>query len=113
MTVLEEVSMGNVYSVLSLTANQHTIVAAHENGSIKVWSNDVLMKSMQTHNGSILSICMEGKWLFTGGWDKTVSVQELMVNEFHVDAMAYWFNILWFCRNSFVLLARKAFCWIC
>ncbi|KAJ0024644.1 hypothetical protein Pint_08107 [Pistacia integerrima] len=80
---------------------------------LQVWSNDVLMKSMQTHNGSILSICMEGKWLFTGGWDKTVSVQELMVNEFHVDAMAYWFNILWFCRNSFVLLARKAFCWIC
>ncbi|XP_031281641.1 uncharacterized protein LOC116140158 isoform X2 [Pistacia vera] len=36
LTVLEEVSMGNVYSVLSLTANQHTIVAAHENGSIKV-----------------------------------------------------------------------------
>ncbi|KAJ0024647.1 hypothetical protein Pint_08108 [Pistacia integerrima] len=54
---------------------------------LQVWSNDVLMKSMQTHNGSILSICMEGKWLFTGGWDKTVSVQELMVNEFHVDAI--------------------------
>lgn len=36
LTVLEEGSMGNVYSVLSLIANQHTIVAAHENGSIKV-----------------------------------------------------------------------------
>lgn len=36
LTVLEEVCMGNVYSILSLTANQHILVAAHENGSIKV-----------------------------------------------------------------------------
>lgn len=33
------------------------------------------MKSMQLHEGAIFATRMEEKLLFTGGWDKTVSVQ--------------------------------------
>lgn len=42
---------------------------------LQVWRNDVFMKTTQPHNGAIFAISMEGKWLFTGGWDKTVNVQ--------------------------------------
>ncbi|KAL5843968.1 hypothetical protein ACOSQ4_009926 [Xanthoceras sorbifolium] len=87
LTVLGEDNSGVVSSVLSLSVDQHTLVASHENGSIKVWRDDVFMKSTQIHSGSIFAICMEGKWLFTGGWDQTVTLQELIGDEFQVDAV--------------------------
>ncbi|KDO80504.1 hypothetical protein CISIN_1g0088202mg, partial [Citrus sinensis] len=52
-----------------------------------VWRNDKFMKSMQTHKGSVFAVFLEGKWLFTGGWDKTVSVQELAGDEFEEDVI--------------------------
>lgn len=42
---------------------------------IQVWRNDMFMKSMQMHKGAVFAIAKEGKWLFTGGWDKTVNIQ--------------------------------------
>ncbi|OWM85120.1 hypothetical protein CDL15_Pgr027907 [Punica granatum] len=47
----------------------------------KIWKNEMLMKSVQSHRGAIFSVSLDGKWLFTGGWDKTVSIQELSDEE--------------------------------
>lgn len=35
----------------------------------------MLIKCKQAHKGAIFAVGMEGKWLFTGGWDKVVNVQ--------------------------------------
>ncbi|KAJ4835484.1 hypothetical protein Tsubulata_029625 [Turnera subulata] len=85
LTVLGQDMPGTIVSVQSLAVNQNILIAACENGHIKVWRNDVFMRSTQLHNGAIFAISMEGKWLFSGGWDKIVNVQELSGDEFHVD----------------------------
>lgn len=72
-------------SVLSLAAHTHTIVAGHENGCIKIWNNDVPLSPISAHPSSIFSICMEGQWLFSGGWNKTVVVQKVSGDESRVD----------------------------
>ncbi|KAK1427437.1 hypothetical protein QVD17_16123 [Tagetes erecta] len=64
-------------SVLSLVAHTNTLVAAHENGRIKIWNKDVPLTPMSTHSSSIFSVYIEGQWLFSGGWNKTVVVQKL------------------------------------
>lgn len=87
LAVLEESGPGKVTSVLSLAAYDQVLAVAHENGSIKIWRNNALLKCAQAHKGAIFSVCLSGKWLFTGGWDKVVSVQELLSDEFHVDAI--------------------------
>ncbi|XP_062101266.1 uncharacterized protein LOC133807123 [Humulus lupulus] len=84
LAVLEEDSSALV-SILSLAVDRHNLVAAFENGSIKVWRNEAFMKSMQLHEGAIFATGMEGKWLFTGGWDKTINIQEISGDEFHVN----------------------------
>lgn len=35
----------------------------------------MFIKCKQAHKGAIFAVGMEGKWLFTGGWDKVVNVQ--------------------------------------
>ncbi|XP_052188251.1 uncharacterized protein LOC127798727 isoform X2 [Diospyros lotus] len=85
LAVLGEDAPGNVTSVLSLAACGDALVVAHENGCMKIWRNDVLQKSIQVHNRAILSVGMEGKWVFTGGWDKVINVQELAGDEFQID----------------------------
>ncbi|KAL3641225.1 hypothetical protein CASFOL_016193 [Castilleja foliolosa] len=85
LAVLGEDSFGNLSSVLSLSAHHNLLFASHENGSVKIWHNDVLVKSTQTHKGAIFSVCTMGKWLFSGGWDKTVNVQEISENVDGVD----------------------------
>ncbi|KAJ9166701.1 hypothetical protein P3X46_021411 [Hevea brasiliensis] len=77
LTVLGEDVPGTVTSVLSLFVSQNQLVAAHENGHLKVWRNDMFLKSMQPHNGAIFAIGMEGRYLFSGGWDKAVNIQEM------------------------------------
>lgn len=50
----------------------------------------MLIKTKQSHKGAIFAVGMEGKWLFTGGWDKVVNVQELIgddSDEFQLDTM--------------------------
>ncbi|CAK9327542.1 unnamed protein product [Citrullus colocynthis] len=85
LAVLGEESSGSLGSVLCLAANMDMLVATHENGSIKVWRNDVLMKTMKLHDGAIFAASMLGKQLVTGGWDKAVNVQELFSNELEID----------------------------
>ncbi|CAI0607487.1 unnamed protein product [Linum tenue] len=86
LTVLGEKDMpGTLSSVLSVTADRNLVISTHENGHLKVWRNDQFMKSAQIHSGAIFSSSMGGGWLFTGGWDKTVNVQELSGDELQVD----------------------------
>ena len=40
----------------------------------------MFMKSIQAHDGAVFAVAMEGKWLFTGGWDKSVNVQVHLQN---------------------------------
>ncbi|XP_047329289.1 uncharacterized protein LOC124932669 [Impatiens glandulifera] len=83
LAVLGEDIPGNVTSVLSLAVHGNFVVASHENGCVKIWSDGTFLESIQAHNGAVFSISMEGKWLFTGGWDKVVIVQELLGDEVH------------------------------
>ncbi|TYH82998.1 hypothetical protein ES332_D02G101400v1 [Gossypium tomentosum] len=75
LTVLGEDMPRAVSTVLSLAADQHTLIATYENGSVKIWRHDVLRKSMQIHNGAIFTVSLDGKWLFTGSWDRTIKAQ--------------------------------------
>ncbi|RVX11646.1 hypothetical protein CK203_015764 [Vitis vinifera] len=101
LTVLGEDTPGNVISVLSLKADHHMLLAAHEDGCLNaprcsimkslakrglIWRNDVFMKSIQAHNGAVFAVGMEGKWLFTGGWDKSVNVQEISGDDLQIEA---------------------------
>ncbi|KAF5818330.1 putative [Myosin heavy-chain] kinase transcription factor WD40-like family [Helianthus annuus] len=82
LAVLGEEDTSTCGSVLSLAAHTHTLVAAHENGHIKVWNKDVpLNPPISAHSSSIFSICMEGQWLFSGGWNKSVVVQKLSLGD--------------------------------
>ncbi|OVA05612.1 Protein translocase subunit SecA [Macleaya cordata] len=86
LAVLGDDTPGNVASVLSLSVEHHMLVAAYESGCVKIWRNDALSRSMQTDGGASLALDMDGKWLFMGGWNKTVSVQEISEDDLHVDA---------------------------
>ncbi|CAH8354565.1 unnamed protein product [Eruca vesicaria subsp. sativa] len=85
LTVLGEETQGIVKSILSLAADDGTLVAAYQNGDIQIWRDDTSMKSMQIQSSAILSVALNGKWLFTGGWDKTVNVQELSGDEISLE----------------------------
>ncbi|GER37718.1 protein translocase subunit SecA [Striga asiatica] len=88
LTVLGEGKFGNVGSVLSLSADRDMLFVGHENGSVKIWHNDVLLKSTQTHKGAVFSVGKNGKWLFSGGWDKSINVQEISEDVSGVDVIA-------------------------
>ncbi|MCL7029140.1 hypothetical protein MKW94_009954, partial [Papaver nudicaule] len=51
----------------------------------KVWWNDVLSSSIQTDTGANLALAMDGRWLFMGGWNKIVNVQELSCDELRIN----------------------------
>ncbi|KAI6690970.1 hypothetical protein NL676_027798 [Syzygium grande] len=85
LAVLGEDIPGSMSPVLSITGERHFLVAVHENGSIKVWKNDVYIKSAKVHNSAIFAVSLEGKWLITGGREKTINIQELSGDELHVD----------------------------
>lgn len=85
LTVLGEETQGIVRSILSLAADEGTLVAAYQNGDIQIWRDETSMKSMQIQSSAILSVALNGKWLFTGGWDKTVNIQEVSGDEISLD----------------------------
>ncbi|WOH02200.1 hypothetical protein DCAR_0521589 [Daucus carota subsp. sativus] len=77
LTVLGEDSPGNMASVLSLSADQNMLVAAYENGHVKVWRDNLLVKSTAAQEGAVFSVCMKAMLIFTGGWSKTVTIQQV------------------------------------
>ncbi|KAK9757272.1 hypothetical protein RND81_01G153000 [Saponaria officinalis] len=77
LAVFSDDKPGTVSSVLCLRAQQNMVIAAYENGHVKIWMNDVLKSSKRIHNGAAHAVAMEENWLFSGGWDKTVKVQEI------------------------------------
>lgn len=38
------------------------------------------MNSQKLHSGAIFAITVQGKYLYTGGWDKKVNIQVLVQN---------------------------------
>ncbi|XP_027148372.1 uncharacterized protein LOC113748960 [Coffea eugenioides] len=77
LAVLEDERPNALSPVRCLVVDGNLLLVAQENGYVMMWYNDVLVKSSQVQNGVLFSINKSGKWLFTGGWDKTVSVLEL------------------------------------
>lgn len=77
LAVIGEGMPGMVSSVLSLQADQDKVIVAHENGCVKIWVNGELKASTQVHSGAIFALSKEEKWVFTGGWDRTLKVQEI------------------------------------
>lgn len=86
LAVLGEEAPGSVCSVFCLAVDENVLVAAHESGLMKIWFDDILVKSAQEHDGAIFSACKE-KWIFTGGWDKTIKVKELSRDGDQIDAV--------------------------
>ncbi|KAI9072793.1 hypothetical protein K1719_045235 [Acacia pycnantha] len=84
LTVLEEDVPREMKAVLSIAVDRHLLVASHESGCIKVWRNDIFMSSKTLHSGAIFAISVQGKFLYTGGWDKKVNIQELAGDEFQL-----------------------------
>ncbi|MQM03931.1 hypothetical protein Taro_036718 [Colocasia esculenta] len=85
LTVLGDDELLKGSSVLSLLLHNQLLVASFDNGSLKMWRNDVLVKSAQIQNGALFAVEMDGKWLFMGGWDKIIHIQELSENESQVE----------------------------
>lgn len=77
---------GGSYPVLSLFVDNHLVLSSYEDGCIKVWRNDVFVKSIKVQKGAIFALHVDSKWMCAGGWDMIVSIQELLEDEFQVDA---------------------------
>ncbi|XP_016569707.1 protein translocase subunit SECA2, chloroplastic isoform X2 [Capsicum annuum] len=87
LAVLGEEAPGSVCSVFCLAVDENVLVAAHENGLMKIWVDDILVKSALEHDCAIFSACKKEKWIFTGGWDKTIKVKELFRDGDQIDAV--------------------------
>jgi preprotein translocase subunit SecA len=59
-------------AVHALTMCNGTLIAVYNNGWLKVWKDDILLKSLQVHNDAIISADAEHDWIFIGSWDKTI-----------------------------------------
>ncbi|KAK1309823.1 hypothetical protein QJS10_CPA08g01067 [Acorus calamus] len=86
LAVLEDDTLGNVSPVLSLSVSCGFIVASHESGCLKIWKNAVIVSSTQSQSGAIFALHMDGKWLFFGGWEKIVAIQELSEDELQIES---------------------------
>ncbi|XP_074366502.1 uncharacterized protein LOC141707313 isoform X1 [Apium graveolens] len=87
LTVLGEDSPGNMASVLSLSADQNMLVAAYENGHVKIWRDNLRLKSTAAQEGAVFSVCMKAMSIFTGGWSKTVMIQQLQGDNNSMDVI--------------------------
>ncbi|TKY74232.1 Myosin heavy chain kinase B [Spatholobus suberectus] len=59
LTVLGEDTPAEMKPILAITVDRHLLVAAYENGCIKVWRNDIFMNSKTLHNGAIFAMSMQ------------------------------------------------------
>ncbi|KAF9609776.1 hypothetical protein IFM89_018224 [Coptis chinensis] len=85
LAVLGEDIPGNVASVLAISVDHDMLAAAHENGCVKLWKNDVFSSSIETQSGAIFALDIKEKLLFLGGRNKTVDVKEISGDELHTD----------------------------
>ncbi|CAA7404517.1 unnamed protein product [Spirodela intermedia] len=83
LAVLEDGGLPKGTSVLSLSVSVagRLLAASYDTGAIKVWRDGRLLKSAQVLDGAIFSVDVDGRWVFAGGWDRTVQVQELSEND--------------------------------
>ncbi|XP_008783321.3 uncharacterized protein LOC103702608 [Phoenix dactylifera] len=85
LSILENETPENLAPVLSLSIDNNLLVSSYENGFLKMWRNDVLVISEQIQSGAIFALHLDKKWLFTGGWDRIISIKELSQNELEMD----------------------------
>lgn len=81
LSVLEDDTPGSIAPVLSVATEANFVVSSYENGSLKIWKDDVIVKSEKLQNGSIYAVKLNGKWLYTGGMSKAINIQELLEDE--------------------------------
>ncbi|KAM3404193.1 hypothetical protein ACQJBY_007339 [Aegilops geniculata] len=81
LSVLEDDAPGSIAPVLSLSTEANFVVSSYENGCLKIWKDDVLVKSEKLQNASIYAVKLNGKWLYTGGMNKAINIQELLEDE--------------------------------
>nr|BAJ99963.1 predicted protein [Hordeum vulgare subsp. vulgare] len=79
--VLEDDAPGSIAPVLSISTEANFVVSSYENGCLKIWKDDVLVKSEKLQNDSIYAVKLNGKWLYTGGLNKAINIQELLEDE--------------------------------
>ncbi|CAM8938805.1 unnamed protein product [Rhodiola kirilowii] len=91
LTVLGEDMLESGSSVLSLSVLDDVLTICQENGCIKVWKNYVFKSSLHVHKGAVFAVSLDGKWLFSGGWDKTVHIQEILDDNGQMDARSVGF----------------------
>ncbi|KAF2930851.1 uncharacterized protein [Oryza sativa Japonica Group] len=85
LSVLEDGTPGSITPVLSISTELDFVVASYENGCLKIWKDDVLVKSEKLQNGAIYAAKLNDKWLYAGGWDKVVNIQELLEDDSEVE----------------------------
>ncbi|KAI0511627.1 hypothetical protein KFK09_012257 [Dendrobium nobile] len=85
LSELSDNTTGGSYPLLSLSVNHHLVISSYEDGCVKVWRNDMFVKSIKIQKGAIFALHVDSKWMCTGGWDMTVSIQELIEDELQVD----------------------------
>lgn len=85
LSVLEDDTLGSIAPVLSISTEGNFVASSYENGYFKIWKNDVLVKSEKLQNGAIYAVKLSGKWLYTGGWDKVINIQELLEDESEIE----------------------------
>ncbi|KAG8044648.1 hypothetical protein GUJ93_ZPchr0393g29138 [Zizania palustris] len=78
LSVLEDGIPGSITPVLSISTEDNLVVSSYENGCLKIWKDGVLVKSLKLQNGAIYATKLNGKWLYAGGWDKILNIQELL-----------------------------------
>ncbi|KAK1696467.1 hypothetical protein QYE76_013164 [Lolium multiflorum] len=85
LSVLEDDTPGSLAPVLSIATEANFVISSYESGCLKIWKDDVIVKSEKLQNGSIYAVKLNGKWLYTGGMDKVINIQELLDNESDVE----------------------------
>jgi WD40 repeat protein len=85
LSALEDDVPGNIAPVLSISTEASFVVSSYENGYVKIWKNDVLVKSEKLQNGAIYAVKLSGKWLYSGGWDKAIDIRELLEDDSEVE----------------------------
>lgn len=100
---------GSSYPVFSLSADHHLVLSSYEDGVVKIWKNDMFVKSIKIQKGAIFALHVDSKWMCTGGWDMIVSIQELLEDELQVDVRPVASLILDFMITSLLHWHGKLF----